>query len=173
MFRWLRQPFKASLKGEATPPLAACRVATLPQSLTVLANTATDACASTEICYSQIRPLALQVCKTRRVRGTGSIAHAAKGQSPRGSEGLRIARLIYVGIAGAALSACATPTITRSCLTREQYEQLKTSEPPHVKSKLTGKADEDVRPLAGSALELRAWGHALLDTLRICSENKP
>ena len=73
-------------------------------------------------------------------------------------------------LAALSLSACATPTVTRSCITQQQYEQLKASEPPHIKSKLTGKADEDVRPLAGSALELRAWGHALLDTLRICSE---
>jgi hypothetical protein len=72
-------------------------------------------------------------------------------------------------VASLLLAACAHQPLTRSCLTQQQYEQLKASEPPKVHSKLTGKADEDVRPLAGSSLELRAWGHALLDTLKICS----
>jgi hypothetical protein len=70
-----------------------------------------------------------------------------------------------------ALSACAGPQyLTRSCISAEQYERLKAAEPPKVHSKLTGKADEDTRPLAGSALELRSWGHVLLDTLQTCAE---
>jgi hypothetical protein len=76
-----------------------------------------------------------------------------------------------VPLAFLALTGCVhTSYLTRSCLTKEQYEQLKSQEPPRIKDKLTGKADEDTRPLAGSAIELRAWGHALLDTLRICTD---
>ena len=73
-------------------------------------------------------------------------------------------------LAALALSACAHQPLLTQCVSAKQYEQLKNSEPPHVRDRLHGKADEDIRPITGSAIELRAWGHALLDTLKICSE---
>jgi hypothetical protein len=66
------------------------------------------------------------------------------------------------------LSGC-THTIVRDCLTKEQYEQLKSQEPPKVRDKLTGKADEDIRPITGSNLLLRSYSHTLLDALKVCS----
>jgi hypothetical protein len=73
------------------------------------------------------------------------------------------------------LSGCATHTLTRSCLTAAQYEQMKGAEPAKVHDKLTGQADADIRPITGSAIELRSWGEAELGLLSICASdpNKP
>jgi len=68
------------------------------------------------------------------------------------------------------LSACQTPhVLVRSCITAEQLEQLRQAEPPKVKDKLTGRADEDIRTIAGSNIRLRGYAHGLLDTLRVCA----
>lgn len=72
-------------------------------------------------------------------------------------------------LAALLLSGCAHKVVTRSCITPEQLQQLKDAEPPKVGDSLTGRADEDVRTLGGSAIRLRAWGGALIDTLEICA----
>ena len=65
-----------------------------------------------------------------------------------------------------ALAGCQTTrTVIAPCVSKDQ--QLP-AEPPKVSDKLTGKADEDVRVLAGSALRLRAWGSALRDVVEGC-----
>jgi hypothetical protein len=61
-----------------------------------------------------------------------------------------------------------TRYVTVPCVTGEQYEKLKSAEPPKVGDKLTGRADEDIKPIAGSAVRLRAWGHGLLGVLEGC-----
>ena len=72
-------------------------------------------------------------------------------------------------IAALALSACATTrAVPTKCVTPEQLNELKRQEPPKVRDKLTGRADEDVRTLGGSAIRLRSWGHGLLDVLGGC-----
>ena len=105
--------------------------------------------------------------------GVGSFPARGRGGISRVTLGTRARKRLctVVPLALLTLASCAhTSYLTRSCLTKEQYELLKSQEPPHIKGKLTGNADEDTRPLAGSAIELRAWGHALLDTLRICTD---
>lgn len=92
------------------------------------------------------------------------------GNSGNGASHLR--RPAGLALLALALSACATQPLVTPCITKQDYERLKAAEPPKVHSKLTGRADEDVRPLAGSALELRSWGETLLDTLRVCSTPK-
>lgn len=77
-----------------------------------------------------------------------------------------------IALVALALAGCAHQPLVTSCITPQQYEQLKASEPPKIKSRLHGKADEDIRIVTGSALELRSWGETLLDTLKICSEPK-
>lgn len=88
---------------------------------------------------------------------------------PRGAERLRLARFIYVGIAGAALTGCATQTryVSTYCLT---HDQALPAEPERIKSKLTGKADTDIGIVAGSAIRLRAWGEGLQTILNGCRE---
>ena len=67
------------------------------------------------------------------------------------------------------LSGCATTRyVVRDCLTTEQYDELRRAEPPKVTDKLTGRADEDIKPIAGSAIRLRSWGHGLLNVLEGC-----
>lgn len=69
-----------------------------------------------------------------------------------------------------ALAACATPqTIVQTCVTPEQYEELKRQEPPKVKDELSGRADQDIRVISGSAIRLRAWGRGLLGVVEGCS----
>ena len=68
-----------------------------------------------------------------------------------------------------ALSGCATRPLVTSCITKEQVEELRRQEPPKIADRLTGRADEDVRVLAGSALRLRLWGHNLLNVVEVCA----
>jgi len=44
------------------------------------------------------------------------------------------------------------------------------AEPPRIKSQLTGKADSDLRIVAGSAIRLRSWGEGLSAILEGCRE---
>ncbi len=66
-----------------------------------------------------------------------------------------------------ALSGCAhSPRyVTVPCIAKDQALP---SEPPKVRDKLTGKADEDLRVVAGSALRLRAYGQGLRTILEGC-----
>lgn len=69
----------------------------------------------------------------------------------------------------ASLAGCQTTRYVKTpCLTAEQLEQQRQAEPPKVKDKLTGKADEDVKTLGGSAVRLRAWGEGMLGILDGC-----
>lgn len=73
-------------------------------------------------------------------------------------------------LATLALSACSTTKyVTIPCLSKEQLEARRQAEPPKVADRLTGKADEDVRTVAGSAVRLRSWGRGNLDVLAGCA----
>ena len=64
------------------------------------------------------------------------------------------------------LSACTTTKyVTVPCISKDQALP---AEPPKVADKLTGKADEDVKIIAGSAVRLRAWGQGLHSILEGC-----
>lgn len=78
-------------------------------------------------------------------------------------------RILACGIA-LALEGCAhTRYVKISCISPEQLEQQRQAEPPKVHDRLTGKADEDVRTIAGSNVRLRAWGTGLLGILEGCT----
>jgi hypothetical protein len=62
-----------------------------------------------------------------------------------------------------------TRYVTVPCVTPEQHKKLQADEPPKVKDKLTGKADEDIRTIGGSAVRLRAYGQGLLGVLGGCT----
>ena len=80
-----------------------------------------------------------------------------------------VVRKLAVPLSLLALTGCAhTPLIT-SCITPQQYQQLESQRPPKVHDKLTGQADKDVRPLAGSIIEHRAYEDVLLGTLKVCA----
>ena len=68
------------------------------------------------------------------------------------------------------LTGCGHTTLIRPCITPAQLAELEKQEPPKVADKLTGKADEDVRTLAGSSLRLRGWSYNLRDALRVCAK---
>jgi hypothetical protein len=71
-------------------------------------------------------------------------------------------------VAALALSGCATMRyVTVPCISHDQ--QLP-AEPPKIHDQLTGKADEDLRTVAGSAVRLRAWGQGLRQVLEGCRE---
>ena len=68
----------------------------------------------------------------------------------------------------AALSGCAhTKYVTVPCLSEGQRIP---EEPERVGSKLTGQAQEDFKIVAGSAVELRAWGRGLRGILEGCTK---
>lgn len=70
----------------------------------------------------------------------------------------------------ASLTACATPRYQRvACLTPEQYAELKAQLPPKIGDKLTGRADEDARIIAGSNIRLRGYAEGLLQVLEGCA----
>lgn len=73
--------------------------------------------------------------------------------------------------AGLALAGCTTTRyVTVSCVTPGQASELAKAEPPKVADQLTGRADEDTRTLAGSAIRLRAWGQGLLGVVEGCAK---
>jgi hypothetical protein len=64
------------------------------------------------------------------------------------------------------LSACTTTRyVTVPCISKDQALP---AEPEKVAGKLTGKADEDIKTIAGSAVRLRAWGQGLHGILEGC-----
>jgi hypothetical protein len=72
-------------------------------------------------------------------------------------------------LASMLITGCATTRFVRiACLTPEQLEERQKAEPPLVRDKLTVKADEDIRIIGGSAVELRSWGRGNLDVLSGC-----
>lgn len=82
-----------------------------------------------------------------------------------------ITHILMLCAAAYSLSGCATSqTLTAPCISQAEYDKLAASEPQKVKSRLTGQGDADSRVLAGSAIELRAWGETMLGTLKICTK---
>lgn len=73
-----------------------------------------------------------------------------------------------------ALTGCAPHPrfIQTYCLTQAQFDQLKQSQPPKVRSQLTGEADKDLRIIAGSAIRLRAYSDGLITVLGGCIDPK-
>ena len=68
-----------------------------------------------------------------------------------------------------ALTGCTTTRyVSVPCLTKEQYDKRRSAEPKLVGPELTGDAQKDVRIIAGSATELRAWGRGNLKVLGGC-----
>jgi hypothetical protein len=64
------------------------------------------------------------------------------------------------------LAGCQTTRyVTVPCIGKEQSLP---AEPPKVADKLTGKADEDIKLIAGSNVRLRSWGQGLHSILEGC-----
>jgi hypothetical protein len=75
-------------------------------------------------------------------------------------------KLPFVILTMLAASGCAhTRYVTVSCIAKDQALP---AEPERVGPKLTGQAQVDFRIVAGSAVELRAWGRGLSDILAGC-----
>lgn len=73
-------------------------------------------------------------------------------------------------LASMLVTGCTTTRfITRDCVSKEQVEQLRQAEPPKVGPSLTGRADEDLKIVSGSAIRLRTWGRGLISVLEGCS----
>lgn len=79
-------------------------------------------------------------------------------------------RFLHLAPATLALTGCAHVPLVTSCISEKQYQQLESQRPPKVHDKLTGQADKDVRPLAGSIIEHRAYEDVLLGTLKVCAK---
>ena len=77
--------------------------------------------------------------------------------------------MVVVYVAAFFLSGCTTTRYVRTaCIDQEQYERLRDAEPEKISDKLTGRADEDIRTIAGSAVRLRSWGRGMLGVLEGC-----
>ena len=83
----------------------------------------------------------------------------------------RARKRLALAVPLALLTGCSHTPLVTSCITPSQYQQLESQRPPKVHDKLTGQADKDVRPLAGSIIEHRAYEDVLLGTLKVCSTN--
>lgn len=79
-------------------------------------------------------------------------------------------RCLFGALIPLALAGCQTKFVTVHCVTPEQARDLKAAEPPKIADKLTGKADEDVRTIAGSNIRLRSWGTGLLGVVQGCAK---
>lgn len=78
-------------------------------------------------------------------------------------------RLTLCALAFALCGCTTTKMVPVPCLSREQLEEQRKAEPPMVGDKLTGRADEDIKPIAGSAVRLRSWGRGMLGVLEGCA----
>ena len=77
-------------------------------------------------------------------------------------------RTLVITLAAALLAGCQTTRyVTVPCVGKDQ---VLPAEPPKIANRLTGKADEDVKTIAGSAVRLRAWGSGLRQILEGCRE---
>jgi hypothetical protein len=69
----------------------------------------------------------------------------------------------------ASLAGCQTVRyVPTYCITKDQLEKLKAAKPGKVHDQLTGKADEDIRPIAGRLVRVEAWGDGLITVLGGC-----
>jgi hypothetical protein len=74
-------------------------------------------------------------------------------------------------LAALALTGCATTHERFTpvyCVTQDQYTKLKSAEPEKIGSKLTGKAQDDLKLIASNDLELRTYSDGLLGVLNGC-----
>ena len=95
----------------------------------------------------------------KRAKPTGKPIDIAAGHR-------RVMKRFPIIMAALALSGCATTRyVTVPCIAKDQALP---AEPERVKPRLTGKADEDLRTVSGSALRLRAWGEGLNGILEGC-----
>jgi hypothetical protein len=91
-------------------------------------------------------------------------AHRAHGLGAR-------RRPAIAGLCLLALTGCTTTRyVTSACFTKQQYEALKSQQPPKVRSELTGQADRDTQILAGSLIRVRSYSDGLLTVLGGCVE---
>jgi hypothetical protein len=78
-------------------------------------------------------------------------------------------RTFSLAIITLALSGCVhTRYIQTYCVTKAQLEQLQKAKPGKVRDQLTGKADEDLKKVAGRLVRVEAWGDGLIDVLGGC-----
>lgn len=81
-------------------------------------------------------------------------------------------RCIGLAFAALLLAGCVHPRVVQtSCITPAQLQQLRDSAPPKVREQLTGKADEDLRIIAGSNLRLRGYADGLVTVLESCAQS--
>jgi hypothetical protein len=79
---------------------------------------------------------------------------------------MNVKRHFTLAIAALALCGCAHDRFVQiPCIAKDQ---VLPAEPERVGPKLTGQAQEDFRTVAGSAVELRAWGRGLNGILEGC-----
>jgi hypothetical protein len=73
-------------------------------------------------------------------------------------------------LASMLITGCTTTRFVRvPCLSPEQLEERRKAEPPLVRDQLSGRADEDIRIIGGSAVELRSWGRGNISILEGCA----
>jgi hypothetical protein len=73
-------------------------------------------------------------------------------------------------VAMLALAGCSTTRhATVYCVTPEQITKLEQAKPEKVGDKLTGRADHDIKPIAGRLIRVEAWGDGLMGVLRGCT----
>lgn len=73
-------------------------------------------------------------------------------------------------LAALALSACTTTRYYPvPCLTPDQLEERRQAKPEKIADNLTGRADEDIKPITGKLIRMEAWGDGNLLILEGCT----
>ena len=73
-------------------------------------------------------------------------------------------------LASMLITGCTTTRYLRvACITPEQLEELKRAKPEAIRDKLTGKADEDLKLVAGKLIRVEAYASGLIDILGNCT----
>jgi hypothetical protein len=67
-------------------------------------------------------------------------------------------------------SGCVTTRYQRVfCLTPQQLEKLKADKPGKIHDQLTGKADQDIRPITGRLVRMEGFADGLVTILGGCT----
>lgn len=108
--------------------------------------------------------------EVERTSGHGRIVVARSGRQSRVTLGTRARKRLALAVPLVFLAGCATAPryVQTYCITQPQLEKLKQAEPGKVGSKLDGNAQDDLKTIAGSAIELRSYSDGLLGVLQGC-----
>lgn len=78
---------------------------------------------------------------------------------------------LVLALTALSLTGCAQTRYVRVyCITKEQLAELQRQKPAKIRDQLTGRADEDLKKVAGRLVRVEAYADGLIDVLGGCTD---